>query len=162
MSEEPKLNQIIFIDLDYADEWDKLLRTKPYLIIKIIRLKKEDKKDFLLLHLLPITSQDEVEVKEEMRKQFISQHKIHWLPNCLKIDPSFIRIQRNVELTISESELTKYLCNKCPQGCFKRYINLKNNLVDEYDFIVKKHEDYRSDKANILKLLPPIEIEIGE
>jgi len=160
MSKELRLNQIIFIDLNYSDEWDKLLRGKPYLIIKIIRLKKEER-NFFLLYLLPITSQDDEEVKEEMRKQFISQHKIHRLPDCLKINPSFIRIQRHIELTIVESELTRYLWSKdrCIQGCFKKYKNLKNELVDEYNFFVKKHNDYRNDKANIIKLLPPIKID---
>ena len=33
--EQPKLNQIIFIDLDYEDEWDTLKRGRPCLITKI-------------------------------------------------------------------------------------------------------------------------------
>ena len=118
MSEEPKVNQIIFIDLNYSDKWDKLLRGKPYLIIKISELKRGTK-EFFLLFLLPITSQDEEEVKEEMRREFISQYKIHQLPDCLEIDPSFIRIQRHIELTIAKDELVRYLCDKCVKGCFK-------------------------------------------
>ncbi|CAG8793309.1 21825_t:CDS:2, partial [Racocetra persica] len=80
-----------------------------------------------LLRLLIITSQNEEEIKED-EKQFISQYEIRKLPDCLKIDPSFVRIHQ------------------------------KNQ--NEYDFIVKKHEDYRNDKLNATKLRPPIEIEI--
>lgn len=150
----PRLNQIIFIDLDYKDEWDIIRRGRPCLITKI---KGED--GHFLLRLLTITSQDEEEIKEEKQKQFISQYKIRKLPDCLKIDPSFIRIHRHVNLKIAKNKLTKLLCNKCSQGCFKW---LKEKNTNEYDFIVQKHEDYRSNKLNFPKLLDPIEIEIEE
>jgi len=148
---QPKLNQIIFIDLDYKDEWDIIRRGRPCLITKI---REED--GFFLFRLLTITSQNEEEIKEE-EKQFISQYEIRKLPDCLKIDPSFVRIHRHVNLKIAKSKLAKLLCNKCPQGCFKR-IEEKNQ--NEYDFIVKKHEDYRNNKLNASKLREPIEIEI--
>lgn len=136
---EPKLNQIVFIDLGF--------RGKPYVIIKITKLEKE-RKIFFSLHLLPITSEED----EEEQKPFISQYKIRLLPNCMKIDPSFVRYHNYVDLiNIEKSELTRFLCSKCSQGCFK-WLEDKNQ--NEYDFIVKKHTDYRNDKLNALKLLP--------
>ena len=147
---QPKLNQIIFIDLDYEDEWDTLKRGRPCLITRI-----EEEKNFYLLRLLAITSQDESQIKEK-RKTFISQYKIRRLPDCLKIDPSFIRIHRPINLKIVKSKLTN-LCDKCSRGCFKR---LKDKNESEYDFIVRKHEDYRNNKLNASILLPAIEIEI--
>lgn len=150
MNKEPRLNQIIFIDLGW--------RTKPYLIIKITKVEKEGK-SFYFLHLLPISSQDESEIKKEDRK-FISRIRIRQLPNCLKDDPSFVRVHRYVNLkNITKDDLIKFLCNKCPKGCFKKYINLKVELVDEYEILTKSHEDYCSDKSNALKLLPNIEID---
>ncbi|CAG8449647.1 7716_t:CDS:2 [Cetraspora pellucida] len=95
---------------------------RPCVITKI-----EEEEFSFLLRLLTITSQNEEEIKED-EKQFISQYEIRKLPDCLKIDPSFVRIHQ------------------------------KNQ--NEYDFIVKKHEDYRNDKLNAAKLRPPIEIEI--
>src|SRR2546430_14694933 len=110
MSEEPRLNQVIFIDLGF--------RGKPYAIIKITKLE-EAGKVFFFLHLLPITSEKDEEIKEE-QKPFISQYKIRLLPDCLEIDPSFVRIHRYGELIkIEKDELIKFLCNKCPQGCFE-------------------------------------------
>ena len=117
-------------------------------------MKMEEEEKFFLFRLLIITSQDGEEIKEK-RKIFISQYKIRKLPNCLKIDPSFVRIQHYVNLKIAKSKLTKLLCSKCPKGCFKWFEEKNEN---EYDFIVKKHEDYRNDKLNFSKLLPPIEI----
>ena len=149
--EQPKLNQIIFIDLDYRDKWDVIKRGRPCVITEI---REED--NFFLFRLLTITSQNKEEIEEE-EKQFISQYEIRKLPDCLKIDPSFVRIHRHVSLKIIRNKLTKLLCNKCPQGCFK-WIKEKNR--NEYDFIVKKHEDYRNDKLNVSKLREPIEVEI--
>ena len=148
---KPSLNQIIFIDLDYQDESDLIKRGRPCVITK---LKEEEK--FFLFRLLTITSQNEEEI-EEAEKQFISQYEIRQLPNCLKINPSFVRIHRQVNLKIAKSKLIKLLCDKCPQGCFK-WLAEKNE--NEYDFLVKKHEDYRNDKLNASKLRSPIEIEI--
>lgn len=148
---QPRLNQIIFIDLDYKDQWDIIRRGRPCIITKI---KEED--NLFLFCLLTITSQNEEEIKEE-EKQFISQYEIRKLPDCLKIDPSFVRIHRHVNLKIVKSKLSKLLCNKCPQGCFKW---LKEKNQNEYNFIVKKHEDYRNDKLNASKLREPIEVEI--
>ncbi|MCE8159280.1 MAG: hypothetical protein I3270_01740 [Candidatus Moeniiplasma glomeromycotorum] len=147
MSKEPKLNQIVFIDLGF--------RGKPYAIIKITKLEKEGK-IFFSLYLLPITSEEDEEIKEE-QKPFISQYKIRLLPNCMEIDPSFVRIHNYVDLVnIEKSELTRFLCSKCSQGCFK-WLEDKNQ--NEYEFIVKKHIDYRNDKLNALKLLPPFKID---
>ena len=158
MNKEPHLNQIDFLDLNYRDSWDSLWRSKPYLIIKIIRFVKKGKV-FFCLHLLPITSQDEEEIKTDKRL-FISQYKIFQLPNCLKINPSFIRIQRYVNLiNIEKNELAKFLCDKCPDGCFK-WIAEKNQ--NEYDFLVNKHHSNRNDKLNVFKQLPPIEINWSE
>ena len=66
MSQEPSLNQIVFIDLSW--------RTKPYLIIRITKFEEEGK-IFFRLHLLPISSQDESEIKVEERL-FVSRRKI--------------------------------------------------------------------------------------
>lgn len=150
----PRLNQIIFIDLDYSDAWDKLGKGIPCVITKI-----KEEENFFLLCLLIITSQDKSQINEE-EKSFISQYEIRLLPDCLRINPSFVRIHRHVNLKIAKSKLSKFLCNKCPKGCFKKYKNLKNNLVDEYEFLVKKHEDYINDKLNISKLRQPIEVEM--
>jgi len=81
------------------------------------------------------------------------------LPDCLKIDPFFVRIHCYANLKIAKSRLTKkLLCNNCCQGCFK-WLEEKN--VNEYDFVVQKHEDYRNNsRLNFKKLLPPIEVEI--
>src|SRR5437868_11386224 len=97
--EQPKLNQIIFIDLDYEDESDTLKRGRPCLITKI-----EEEEDFFFFRLLTITSQDETQIKEKERT-FIFQYKIRKLPNCLKINPSFVRIHRHVNLKITKSKL---------------------------------------------------------
>ncbi|RHZ36706.1 hypothetical protein [endosymbiont GvMRE of Glomus versiforme] len=148
---QPKLNQIIFVDLDYQDKWDTLKRGRPYVITKI-----KEEENFYFLRLLIITSQSEEEAKEE-NKTFISQYEIFLLPDCLEIEPSFVRIHRYVNLKIAKSRLSKFLCKKCSQGCF-RWLKEKNE--NEYDFIVRKHEDYRNNKLNISILLPVIEIEM--
>ena len=148
---QPRLNQIIFVDLDYKDKWDIIRRGRPCVITKI-----REEENFFLFRLLTNTYQNEEEIKEE-EKQFISQYEIRKLPDCLKVNPSFVRIHRHVNLKIVKSKLAKLLCNKCPQGCFKR-IEEKNQ--NEYDFIVKKHEDYRNNKLNASKLREPIEVEI--
>ena len=80
--------------------------------------KIEEEEFSFLLRLLTITSQNEEEIKED-EKQFISQYEIRKLPDCLKIDPSFVRIHRHINLKITKSRLIKLLCDKCPQGCFK-------------------------------------------
>lgn len=112
MGKEPRLNQIIFINLGYGG--------RPYAIIKITKLEERGK-IFFCLHLLSITSQKDEEIKEE-QKPFISQYKIRLLPSCMKIDPSFVRYHNYAELiNIEKDELSKFLCDsdKCFQGCFK-------------------------------------------
>lgn len=151
---KPNLNQIIFIDLDYKDDWDNLEKGRPCLITEI-----KESNNYFWLRLLIITSQDEPQIKEK-QKPFVKQYRIRRLCDCLRIDPSFVRIHRQVELTIAKNKITKSLCDKCLGGCFKKYTNSKGELIDEYVFFVKKHEDYRIDKLNASKLLPPIEVEI--
>jgi hypothetical protein len=108
MSEKlPRLNQIVFIDLSYSDEWDNLEKARPYVI-----KRAREENNYFFLQLLIITSQNETQIKET-EKQFISQYEIRRLPDCLKIDPSFVRIHRYVNLKIVENKLTKLLC-KCP------------------------------------------------
>lgn len=127
------------------------------MITKITKLA--EKKLFYYFRLLPISSQDESEIKKEDRK-IISRIRIRQLPNCLKDDPSFVRIHRHVNLKkITKDDLIKFLCNKCSGGCFRKYTNLKGELVNEYEFLVRSHEDYRNDKSNASRLLPPIEID---
>src|SRR5437764_2270188 len=110
MGKEPRLNQILFIDLGF--------RTKLYLIIKIIKFEKGGK-IFFHLHLLPITSKENKEIKEE-QKPSILQYKIRLLPNCMKKDPSFIRYHNYVDLiNIEKDELSKFFLCECSQGCFK-------------------------------------------
>jgi len=122
----------------------------------IVEIKEEEK--FFHLYLLAITSQNEKEAEEE-KKDFISQYEIRVLPDCLKINPSFIRIHRYIDLKIVKNKLQKSFC-KCPNGCFKKYQDPRGNLIDEYDFFVRKHKSYRANKLNVSKLLPPIEVEI--
>jgi hypothetical protein len=109
MSKEPRLNQILFIDLGFG--------TRLYLIIKITKFKREGK-IFFCFHLLPITSK-EVKDEEEERPSIL-QYKIRLLPDCMKVNPSFIRYHNYVDLmNIEKDELPKFLVCECPRGCLK-------------------------------------------
>jgi hypothetical protein len=155
------VNQIVFLDINHKDDWDIFWRGKPFVIIKVTK-QTQGNKNFFDLYLLPITSQDGEEITES-KKVFISQYKIRKLPDCLKINPSFVRIQRYVDLTnIEQEELVKFLCPKCSiQGCFK-WEKIEGKNQNEYDFFVKKHLDYRHNKLNASKLLPPIKVDWNE
>ncbi|CAG8447268.1 9412_t:CDS:2 [Racocetra fulgida] len=148
LNEDKKDNQVpaleiakFFLSLDPKREYfvkDKMIRVegismpmagnlrlnKLLQITQMLYVAKEgkylfpEKIFFFLLRLLTITSQNEEEIKED-EKQFISQYEIRKLPDCLKIDPSFVRIHRHINLKITKSRLIKLLCDKCPQGCFK-------------------------------------------
>ncbi|CAG8552025.1 15768_t:CDS:2, partial [Racocetra persica] len=151
-----RLNKILHIaQMLYASKYGHYLFlekiSRPFLITQIKKIKELDKELFFL-RLLSITSQEEEEITEK-QKPFVSQIQIRQLPDCLRIDPSFVRIHRPFELKIIPKRLVEYLCKKCPVGCFK---------LKEYDYLVEKHEKYRNNKMNELLLLPPFKVEILE
>jgi len=158
MPAEPQLNQIIIIDLKKSNKWDWFKRSRPFLITKVEKLKEADKELFLLL-LLSITSQEDegeektTNEKKEEKKLLLSQYQIHRFPNCLEINPSFVKIKRPFGLKIIPKRLVGCLCKKHPNGCLDK---------KEYDFFVEKHERYQNNKMNELLLLPPFRVEILE